>query len=184
MEANNHELYANFIFAVDSADLKKVMVAETYKAITLILTSSDKLLESDSGHRDLLKNLGAWIGLLTLARNKPVLARYLDLKELIMDAYERSRLPAIIPFAKRVLAACSQSKIFKPPNPWLMAVLALLKEILELPQLKLSSKFEIEVLFREMKCFDIVKPSSILKNRLVRPLSPLQQKIWLQNLLC
>ncbi len=176
MEANNHELYANFIFAVDSADLKKVMVAETYKAITLILTSSDKLLESDSGHRDLLKNLGAWIGLLTLARNKPVLARYLDLKELIMDAYERSRLPAIIPFAKRVLAACSQSKIFKPPNPWLMAVLALLKEILELPQLKLSSKFEIEVLFREMKCFDIVKPSSILKNRLVRPLSPLQPK--------
>ena len=68
------------------------------------------------------------------------------LQELIFEAYEKGRLIAVIPFVCKVLEACSKSKIFAPPNVWVMAHMRLLVEIYMIPELKLNLKFEIELL--------------------------------------
>lgn len=49
------------------------------------LLRSQKIITSTS-ERSLLKNLGSWLGKITLGRDKPVLQRELDLKELLFQA--------------------------------------------------------------------------------------------------
>lgn len=48
------------------------------------LLRSQKIITSTS-ERSLLKNLGSWLGKITLGREKPVLQRELDLKELLFQ---------------------------------------------------------------------------------------------------
>jgi hypothetical protein len=50
----------------------------------------------ESNDRSLLKNLGSWLGLLTFARNKPVLIRELDIKQVCR--WESSAVPAVLWF--------------------------------------------------------------------------------------
>lgn len=74
------------------------------------------LLESDraitqTNERTLIKQLGMWLGLLTFAKNKPVLAKDMDLKSLIQDAYTRGRMIAVLPFVEKVLAGCKDTKV-------------------------------------------------------------------------
>jgi hypothetical protein len=74
------------------------------------------LLESDraitqTNERTLIKQLGMWLGLLTFAKNKPVLAKDMDLKALIQDAYTRGRMIAVLPFVEKVLAGCKDTKV-------------------------------------------------------------------------
>ena len=40
--------------------------------------------------------------------------------------------------------------MFKPPNPWLQGILALVAEIYGQDKLKLNLKFEIEMMFRNL----------------------------------
>ena len=42
-----------------------------------------------SGERTLLKNLGSWLGLLTIKQNKMVMQKDLDVKGLMFEAYEQ-----------------------------------------------------------------------------------------------
>lgn len=48
------------------------------------LLRSQKIITSTS-ERSLLKNLGSWLGKITLGRDKPVLQRDLDMKELLFQ---------------------------------------------------------------------------------------------------
>lgn len=48
------------------------------------LLKSQKIITSTS-ERSLLKNLGSWLGKITLGRDKPVLQRELDMKELLFQ---------------------------------------------------------------------------------------------------
>ena len=164
IEANFQRLYAQFLDAVDLQELSKQMVETTYDNIKVLL-SSDKVLSSSS-ERSLLKNLGSWLGLLTIAKNKPIRAKHLDLKQLILDAFDTGRLIAVIPFCAKVLESCAESKVFRVPNPWLVACTALLKEIFDIPGLKLNLKFEIEVLFRTLNIvMKDVRASNLLGQR-------------------
>lgn len=88
------------------------------------------------------------------------------MKTLILEAYDSGRLIAVIPFASKVLESCAESRVFKPPNPWLMAVVGLLREIFDLPGLKLNLKFEIEVLFNHLTLnMKEIKSTSLLQHR-------------------
>ena len=44
-----------------------------------------------SGERTLLKNLGSWLGLLTIKQNRMVMQKDLDVKGLMFEAYEQVR---------------------------------------------------------------------------------------------
>jgi len=65
------------------------------------LLGSD-LIRTSSEERSLLKNLGSWLGRLTIGRNQPLLSKGIDPKALIIEAYEKGLMIAIIPFTSKV----------------------------------------------------------------------------------
>jgi CCR4-NOT transcription complex subunit 1 len=82
---------------------------------------------------------------------------------LLLEGYDSQRLIVIIPFICKVLEQCSESKVFRPPNPWLISILKLMVELYEFADLKLNLKFEIEVL---CKCLFIeLKGKKLKKNK-------------------
>eukprot|EP00871_Galdieria_phlegrea_P002099 jgi/Galph1/2890/GphlegSOOS_G1564.1 len=142
----------------------QLVLSKSYEYVNVLL-SYDKVRFSHRIER-CLKNMGSWIGMLTLARNKPILSKELDLKNILLVAYTKGRLIAAIPFTAKVLDSCKRSKIFRPPNPWLMAILSLLKELYNITDLKLNLKFEIEVLCKNISV-DLreIATSDLLKER-------------------
>ena len=70
---------------------------------------------------------------------------------MLLEGYDSNKLIVVIPFVCKVLEQCMNGKVFKPPNPWLMAVVKLLSELYHFADLKLNLKFEIEVLCKNIK---------------------------------
>ncbi|CAG2231245.1 CNOT1 [Mytilus edulis] len=135
---------------------------------------SERLLRniSDKGDanfsdRTLLKNLGHWIGMLTLAKNKPILQLEIDIKSLLYEAYHKGarELLYVVPFSAKILESCAKSKVFKPPNPWTMGIMNVLAELHMEPDLKLNLKFEIEVLCKTLSIdLSDCRPTMFLKD--------------------
>ncbi|KAK4530859.1 hypothetical protein CCYA_CCYA06G1716 [Cyanidiococcus yangmingshanensis] len=153
---------ATYVLFLDHApQLVPLVLRKSYENVRILL-SSEKIRFS-TAERSLLKNIGMWIGSLTLARNRPILRRDLDVKSLILHAYSTGLLIAVIPFVCKVLDACRVSRVFRLPNPWLATVFGLLREIYELPDLKLNLKFEVEVLCKNTEIdLHSVKPTHLL----------------------
>ena len=76
----------------------------------------------------------------------------LDLKALLLEAYHKGQaeLLYVVPFVAKVLECVTRSRVFKPPNPWTMAVISVLVELHQEPGLKLNLKFEVEVLCKNL----------------------------------
>ncbi|KAJ0736881.1 putative CCR4-Not complex component, Not1, MIF4G-like domain superfamily [Helianthus annuus] len=148
IEPNFHDLYLKFLDKVSSKPLIREIVQATYENCKVLLGS--ELIKSSSEERSLLKNLGGWLGRITIGRNHVLLAREIDPKPLIIEAYVKGLMIAVIPFTSKILESCSNSLAYQPPNPWTMGVLGLLAEIYAMPNLKMNLKFEIEVLFKNL----------------------------------
>jgi len=164
VEPNNHALYMQFIEALDRDAFERHVLYETYSK-TYTLLNSEKTV-SQAQDRATLKNLGSWLGRLTLARDLPLKFNQLSLKDLLVEGYDAKRLIVAIPFVCKVLEQCARSKVFHPPNPWLMAVLRLLVELYHTAELKLNLKFEIEVLCKTLG-LDLAKitPTTFIRDR-------------------
>lgn len=164
IEPNFHELYLKFLDKIDSRALIKEILQATYENCKVLLGS--ELIKSSSEERSLLKNLGSWLGKLTIGRNQVLRAIYIDLKPLIIEAYEKGLMIAVIPFTSKILESCQSSVAYRPPNPWTMGILALLAEIYAMPNLKMNLKFDIEVLFKNLGVqIKDVTPTSLLRDR-------------------
>ncbi|KAK9292677.1 hypothetical protein L1049_020655 [Liquidambar formosana] len=164
IEPNFHDLYLKFLDKVNSKVLNKEIVKVAYENCKVLLRS--ELIKSSSEERSLLKNLGSWLGKFTIGRNQVLRAREIDPKSLIIEAYEKGLMIAVIPFTSKILEPCQSSLAYRPPNPWTMAILGLLVEIYALPNLKMNLKFDIEVLFKNLGVdMKEVKPTSLLKER-------------------
>ncbi|KAE9611238.1 putative CCR4-Not complex component, Not1, CCR4-NOT transcription complex subunit 1, HEAT [Lupinus albus] len=164
IEPNFHDLYLKFLDKVNSKALNKEIVQATYENCKVLLGS--ELIKSSSEERSLLKNLGSWLGKLTIGRNQVLRAREIDPKSLIIEAYEKGLMIAVIPFTSKILEPCQSSLAYQPPNPWTMGILGLLAEIYSMPNLKMNLKFDIEVLFKNLSVdLKEVTPTSLLKDR-------------------
>ncbi|KAJ7445783.1 Not1-domain-containing protein [Mycena galericulata] len=163
-EPNNHSLYLRFLDALDRKALSKLVLQETFvKSATML--NSERSMQSGSD-RNTLKNVGAFLGTITLARDRPIRFKNLSFKDLLLEGYDSGRLVVAIPFVCKTLEPCAKSKIFRAPNPWLMAVISLLAELYHFAELKLNLKFEIEVLCKGLEInLDTVEATSLLKNR-------------------
>ncbi|XP_014252247.1 CCR4-NOT transcription complex subunit 1 isoform X3 [Cimex lectularius] len=187
IELNFHILYSNFLDVLKIPELNVLVLQETFRNIRVLLRS-DKGTANFSD-RSLLKNLGHWLGMLTLGRNKPILHDDLDLKSLLVEAYSKGQqeLLYVVPFVAKVLESCSKSQVFKPPNPWTMAIMNVLAELHQEADLKLNLKFEIEVLCKNLS-LDVselhpkiyLKDPENLKN-LEHQLSPPKSKVEVQS---
>lgn len=162
IEPNLHGLYIDFIDAFPDAALERCVLDETYAAAHAALAL--KAEAPTSTERAAFKNLGSWLGLLTLSRNRPVLMRELSLKDMLIEAFFGSRLDFVFTFVCKVLEQATGSIIFKPYNPWLMQHLSLLIEFYFFADLKLNMKFEVELL---LKAFELdvkdIEPSFYLR---------------------
>ncbi|KZT20259.1 Not1-domain-containing protein [Neolentinus lepideus HHB14362 ss-1] len=163
-EPNNHPLYLRFLDALDGPVLSKFILHETYvKSATLL--NSERTAQSSS-ERAILKNIGVWLGTITLARDKPIKHKNLSFKDLLMEGYDNNRLIVVIPFVCRTLEPAVKSTVFKPPNPWMMAIISLLAELYHFAELKLNLKFEIEMLCTALDInLDAIEATSVLRNR-------------------
>ncbi|XP_029125721.1 CCR4-NOT transcription complex subunit 1-like [Cajanus cajan] len=99
IEPNFHDLYLKFLDKVNSKALNKEIVQATYENCKALLGS--ELLKSSLEERSLLKNLGSWLGKLTIGINKVLMAREIDPKSLIIEAYEKGLMFVIIPFTSK-----------------------------------------------------------------------------------
>merc|ERR1719219_939835 len=163
IEPNFHTLYANFLEKLANDRLYDAVLKETFGNIRILL-SSDKSIANFSD-RSLLKNLGHWLGLITLARNQPILMVDLDFKPLIIEAYHNGQqeLLYVVPFVAKVIESCAKSKVFKPPCPWTMGIMNLLAELHQEHDLKLNLKFEIEVLCKTLNVeLHTLQPGNLL----------------------
>ncbi|AGO10565.1 AaceriABR112Cp [[Ashbya] aceris (nom. inval.)] len=158
-EPNYHKLYAKMLEAVDSKLLHKYMLNSTYKQLYLLLSTKD-ISSNDKNH---LKNLGAWLGNITLGVDKPIRHRNIAFRELLLDSYKKGRLEIVVPFVTKVLQQAADSRVFRPPSPWTVGILRVLLELNEKANWKLNLTFEVEVLFKALglKLTDL-KPSKFV----------------------
>jgi CCR4-NOT transcription complex subunit 1 len=167
VEANYHGLYVQFMEKFEGNAQKVIfaVVVDTTLQCVRVLLHRDRVGQaaSNGGERTMIKNLGSWLGMLTLARNKPLLFEQLDVKGLMTSAFRSGHLFVVIPFVAKLLESCKNSVIFRPPNPWTNAMLGVLAELHPMPNLKLNIKFEVEVLCKNLEVdLSLVRPASIL----------------------
>lgn len=163
-EPNNHQLYLRFLDGLECKPMGKYILQETYVKSAVML-NSDKT-KSSTSERTILKNLGSWLGQITLARDKPIKHKNLAFKEFLIEGADSDRLVVAIPFVCKILEGAAKSKAFRPPNPWLMGVISLLAELYHYAELKLNLKFEIEVLCKALSIdLDAVEVANILRSR-------------------
>ncbi|KAJ9151406.1 CCR4-Not complex component [Pleurostoma richardsiae] len=164
MQPNYHHVYLDLVKQFEDRALWAGILRETYVSVSRMLNS--EVTMQNSTERAHLKNLGGWLGLLTLARDKPIKHRNIAFKQLLMEAHDTKRLIVVIPFVCKVLIQGASSKVFRPPNPWLMDIVQLLIELYHNGELKLNLKFEIEVLCKGLNLdHKSIEPSGEILNR-------------------
>ncbi|KAF9807170.1 hypothetical protein IEO21_08347 [Rhodonia placenta] len=163
-EPNNHQLYLRFLDALDVQPLNRYVLHETFVKAAALL-NADKTMQLTS-ERAILKNMASWLGKITLARDRPIKHKNLSFKDLLLEGYENGRLLVAVPFVCKTLEPCAQSKVFRPPNPWLMAVISLLAEMYHFADMKSILKFEVELLCKALDIdLDAVQLTATLRNR-------------------
>ena len=176
-QLNFQSLYLQLLENFDKKILWQEVLRETFVSCAKMLNAESTL--NSAPERTNLKNLASWLGSLTLARNQPILHRNISFKDLLVEGHETQRLIVAIPFTCKTLNHAAKSKVFKPPNPWLMELLGLLSELYHCFELKLNLKFEIEVLCKDLSTnIKDIEPLDIIRSRrLVHENNMLQQYV-------
>ncbi|OTA61565.1 Not1-domain-containing protein [Hypoxylon sp. EC38] len=164
MQPNYHQVYLDLVKLFQDSGLWSEVLRQTYISVARMLNSESTM--QNSTDRTHLKYLGAWLGLLTLARDQPIKHKNIAFKQLLIEAHDTKRLVVVVPFVCKVLIQAAKSTIFRPPNPWLMDIIHLLIELYHHAELKLNQKFEIEVLCKDLNLdHKSIEPSSELQDR-------------------
>ncbi|KAM0322329.1 hypothetical protein ACHAQA_009619 [Verticillium albo-atrum] len=164
MQPNYHQVYLDLVKQFEDKILWAEVLRETYLSVARMLNSEATI--SNPTERSHLKNLGGWLGLLTLARDRPIKHKNIAFKQLLLEAHDTKRLVVVLPFVCKVLIQGVHSTVFRPPNPWLMDIVHLLIELYHHAELKLNLKFEIEVLCKGLSLdHKTIEPSGEILNR-------------------
>jgi CCR4-NOT transcription complex subunit 1 CAF1-binding domain len=66
VEQNFHPLYNSFLLSINDDQLDHIVKTETYRNIGILLRSDKQQIVSNFNDRQLLKNLGHWLGMITI----------------------------------------------------------------------------------------------------------------------
>jgi CCR4-NOT transcription complex subunit 1 len=164
MQPNFQSLYFDMLEAINDSMLWAEVLRETFISCFRLLNAESTL--SNSMEKTHLKNLGAWLGSITLARDKPIKYRNISFVDLLLEGHETQRLVIVIPFTCKVLIQAAKSTVLKPPNPWIMEIIKLLMELYHFEDLKLNLKFEIEVLCKDLNLdYTTIEPTNKIHAR-------------------
>ena len=147
VEPNYQPLYLDILNLLGNKALWNEVLRETYVSVQRML-NAESTMQSPSERKN-LKNLSTWLGSLTIARDKPIIHKNISFLDFLIEGLDTQRLILVIPFTCNVLAQGTRSIVFKPPNPWVVEVIAALLELYFHFDIKLNQKFEIEVLCKE-----------------------------------
>ena len=142
LQPNYHELYLEVLSYIDEKRLWAEVLRATYESIRRMLNSES--IMSLTSERTQLRNLGTWLGNLTIARDQPIKQNNISFKDLLIEGWQTERLLVVIPFTCAVLQQGAKSSVFKPPNPWLMDIIRLLLEFHGHPDTKAFAIASIE----------------------------------------
>ena len=149
IHSKNVLYYNELLSKINNTILNKFVLKYTIKYIQVLL--SLKSINIEEKNFNILKNLGYWLGIISILKNKPILARDIDFRELITESYIKDKLTITIPFVCKVFAHISKSKVFTINNPWINSILCLLKEIYFMHSLNQSIKKDIQTFFESVK---------------------------------
>lgn len=165
MQPNLHQTFLDLLKLFEDSALWAEIQRATFVCVAQMLNSESTM--HSSSERAHLKNLGGWLGMLTLARDKPIRHQNIAFKQLLIEAHDTKRLVVVIPFVCKVLDQGKASTVFRPPNPWLMDIIHLLIELYHNADIKLNQKFEIEVLCKNLSLdHKSIEPSGEILNRM------------------
>ena len=180
-EASRHETLISLVEKIGKKEIFGILTKETYVLFSHVLShifnSSEKAVLS-AKDKNILKNLGSWLGLITIGRNKPIILKEFDVKTLIVTAHENKKLDSILPLICKILLQGNQTgSVFKPNNAWMNAILSILAEIAEMQDIKMALKYEIQMLFRNLNLSENeITPSKLFQSRKLRKKNQQQQQ--------
>ena len=125
--------------------MNSLTLEESYRHIGLTFNADTSFnLSFDSA---ILKNLGHWLSLQTLAKGVPISAEALPLLNIVITASRRGPqdLLFIVPFVAQIFMAASSSMAFQPSLPCFREVLSLLARLHGYPHVGLRCILEIEI---------------------------------------
>ena len=155
IEGNFHFMYAELIDHLQYNDFFEQVIIKTYRDIKILLRQEDVGSQGFPG-RSVLKNLGHWLGVITLGRNRPIFYKDLDLKSLMYEAHNKVKegshglLSVVVSFVAKVLQSCSKSRVFAPAQPWTMGILNVLAEFHRDQDVPRNVKLGIDVLLKNL----------------------------------
>ena len=109
-EPNNLTLYAEMIEALGDPVLERMIVRDC------VQTTREQLNSGESGSRikERLRNLATFIGMLTMARDEPLTADLLNVKQelsLAVNSDDSARISLIVTIICHLLKHCEQSTV-------------------------------------------------------------------------
>eukprot|EP00835_Amoeboradix_gromovi_P000085 NODE_3_length_56144_cov_0.348184.p4 type:complete len:1773 gc:universal NODE_3_length_56144_cov_0.348184:44401-39083(-) len=162
-EPNFHSIYFNFIVSLCKS--KKSTMYRSSVLFKCVLYESMHIANSliDGNNKQLIRNSGAWIGLLTIRQDKPLIHIHVNLNQLIMQYTSN---PMVLPFTCSLLQQSNKSTLFHLPNPFMNYHLQLLKMV-HLNQTNSKGNLDIEILFSHLKIDinsipDYVQPENLV----------------------
>lgn len=72
-------IYVNLLEHMNKRNLYQVVTKETYVYLKFLLSAKHE----KQNEINLMKNIGTFLGQITLARNKPIVIKYLNIKTLL-----------------------------------------------------------------------------------------------------
>lgn len=126
---------------------KYVFQAASSQVMRLVQSPTIDTYEGAFLRRRLLL-LGQLIGRITVAVDRPLLSRFLDVKKLLLYGFSQGKLYAIVPFVCSIFML--GSKNYGARNPFVAGILQLLAAVLKADSIKLMIKQHILALFRRM----------------------------------
>ncbi|KAI6225249.1 Sidoreflexin [Aphelenchoides fujianensis] len=158
-EPNNLEMYADMIDVINDRLLHERTVHECVKVVHEILEAGVVTAQV----KEKLRNVGAFIGLLTIARDQPIESSLLDLKNLLNEAAasdDPQRICLMVVLVTHVLKYCQRSNVFKKNSTWVKRLVDVLKELHAREGMDVFVCLEIERLLEHLD-----KPRCPLTNR-------------------
>ncbi|VDM16209.1 unnamed protein product [Hydatigera taeniaeformis] len=147
-ESNLVDMYTEFVLLATNRqnNFRPLILDLLTREIDFLLRPGQ--LNSTNGRS--LKNFGAFLGRLTLAKG---IKLGVDLKSLIYVAYKNrpESLDYIVPFICELLKNIKHSGSFRELDPWMREILEVTKELHDNTD-KLPIQFEVELLFSYLEC--------------------------------
>ncbi|KAK6588106.1 transcription regulatory [Cryptosporidium xiaoi] len=121
----------------------------SYDCIKALLCYST-ILNEVSSFVNILRHLGCWLGQITIGINHPIIHKYLNPRQLLIESYSKGCISSTLPFVCKILESAKNTH-FVPPNPWTNSLLLTLAEIHSTANNANSRMFEVELLFKQLE---------------------------------